>query len=293
MRWAHTNDFEVTVAPRQFGFYLIGDDAFTALPETRPGRWDGASVRASFPCAAIPADSAPTNFTQALAVEFTRGTAERPQATRRARDGRIGVRTMTADAYSARRMNEALEGATYLHFVATDTAAADRVFADCPDALKDLLKRGGGIIFDRMATGPKARAFLGEVGVYDPNAAAVTGEGRAVVCQGLSTNSLLRPQMGPGYMHLQFTRSFPKWDAKAQFATHVDRHHPDRAMAVAQEGVLGAGKIIFTQNDRAFNDWYENVPYGESVLSWVIGRPLGEHARLVCDMNGGVGQVIE
>ena len=294
VRQAYTNGFEVSVAPRQCGFYLIGGDDFTALPATRPGVWDGAALEAKLPHAPVPSANVPTNFTQAVAVEYTRGTAQKPQTTRRTQECAIRAIPITADAYTAGKMGEALQGATYLHFVATDPSAADRVFADCPEELKALLKRGGGIIFDRMATGPKARAFLKDVGVFDPNEHAVAGGDRAVICSNLSTNSLLYPLKADWFNQgLEFGRSFPKWDRDRQFATYVGQHHPDRAMAVAQENVLGAGKVIFTQNDRAFNDWYENMRYGESILSWMIGRQVKEHAKLVKDLNGGEGRVEE
>ena len=290
VRFAYTNGFEVTVAPRQCGFYLIGDDAFTALPAAKPGVWGGAAAAAVNPGATMPVANVPTDFTQAVAVEYTRGTVANPQTTRRSFDNLIAVRPMTADAYSARRMNEALEGANYLHFVGTDTKAADQVFADCPDALKALLKRGGGIVFDRMVTGPKARAFLKDVGVYDPNEAAVAVSDRGDRASSLPTNSLLcakREQL------VEANRFFRKWDKSRQFITHVAQRNPNDAVAVAQEKVLGAGKVIFSQNDRAFNDWYENQSYGNSIQSWMIGRPVAEHAKLVRDLNGGEGRVEE
>ena len=294
VRQAYTNGFEVTVAPRQCGFYLIGDDKFTALPAAKPGVWSGATLEATNPNVKMPVANVPTNFTQAVAVEYTRGTAEKPQTTRRSFENAIIVRPMTTDAYSVRKMNEALEDATYLHFVATDTKAADKVFEDCPDALKALLKRGGGIVFDRMVTGPKARAFLKEVGVYDPNEAAVSKGDDAVLCSNLSTNSLLYPNKAGWFNQaLHMSRGFPKWDREKQFVTHVGKHETDLAMAVAQEKVLGAGKVIFAQNDRAFNDWYENMRYGDSIQSWMIGRQVSEHAQLVRDLNGGEGRVEE
>ena len=293
-RFAWTNGFEITVAPRQCGYYLIGDDAFTAIPEAKPGVWGGAAIGATIPGAKMPVANVPTNFAQAVAVEYTRGTAAKPNTTRRSFENAIIVRPITADAYSARKMGDALDGADYLHFVATDTKAADRVFEDCPDALKALLKRGGGIVFDRMTTGPKARAFLKEVGVYDPNEAAVNKSDDAVLCSNLSTNSLLYPKKAGWFNQgLKFSRAFPKWDKERQFATHVGKHHPELAMAVAQDKVLGAGRVIFAQNDRAFNDWYENMRYGESILSWMIGRQVSEHAQLVKDLNGGEGRVEE
>ena len=293
-RFAWTNGFEIAVAPRQCGYYLIGDDAFTALPEAKPGVWDGATLEATIPNAEIPVAHVPTNFKQAVAVEFTRGTVAKPQTTRRSFENAIIVRPMTKDVYSIRKMNEVLEDATYLHFVATDTAAADKVFEDCPDALKALLKRGGGIIFDRMTTGLKARAFLKGIGVYDPNETAVSKNDDAVLCSNLSTNSFLYPNKAGWFNQgLHFDRGFPKWDKENQIVTHVGKHHPELAMAVAQDKVLGAGKVIFAQNERAFNDWYENMRYGDSIQSWMIGRQVSEHAKLVKDMNGGEGRVEE
>ena len=143
-----------------------------------------------------------------------------------------------------------------------------------------------------MVTGPKARAFLKEVGVYDPNEAAVDKSDDAVLCSNLSTNSLLYPNKAGWFNQvLQFGRGFPKWDKEKQFVTHVGKHEANLAMAVAQEKVLGAGKVIFAQNDRAFNDWYENMRYGDSIQSWMIGRQVLEHAKLVQDLNGGEGRI--
>ena len=291
-RFAWTNGFEIAVGPKQCGFYLIGDDKFTALPAAKPCVWGGAGVVKGNPKFKPKVSKVPEGFTQAIAVEYTGGTAEKPQTTRRSFENAIIVRPMTKDVYSARRMNEALDGATYLHFVARDAATADQVFEDCPDALKALLKRGGGIVFDRMATGPKARAFLKEVGVYDPNEAAVSKGDDAVLCSNLSTNSLLYPKPAGWFNQgLHFGRGFPKWDKEKQFVTHLGKHETNLAMAVAQEGVLGAGKVIFAQNDRAFDDWYENMRYGDSIQSWMIGRQVSEHAQLVRDLNGGEGRV--
>ena len=58
----------------------------------------------------------------------------------------------------------------------------------------------------------------------------------------------------------------------------------------AQEGVLGAGKVVFEENDRAFTTWYENQIYGENLISYVIGMNVGEHVRKVRLLNGGPGE---
>jgi len=57
--------------------------------------------------------------------------------------------------------------------------------------------------------------------------------------------------------------------------------------------VLGAGKVAFCQNSRAFNDWYEVKTYGDSVLSWFIDMSVREHAEKVKTYNGGIGEPVK
>ena len=41
------------------------------------------------------------------------------------------------------------------------------------------------------------------------------------------------------------------------------------------------------------DEWCENMRYGDSIQSWMIGRQVSEHAQLVRDLNGGEGRVEE
>jgi len=56
--------------------------------------------------------------------------------------------------------------------------------------------------------------------------------------------------------------------------------------------VLGAGKVVFSENMAAFTDWYENREYGDRVISWIIGMPVKEHADKVELQNGGPGEIL-
>ena len=288
-----TGDFEAFAGPQQTGFYLIGNEKFTSLPVAKSGKWAGAALEASRPNAKMPSIAAPTNFTPSVAVEVTRGEKGVPTKIRRSREASIEVRPLTVENCTARRFEEALENATYVHFAGT-AKEVDFLFADCAEPLKNLLKRGGGILLDRTDTGPNARKFFASVGVDDPNASAVRdfGDGKAeFVGNSVPTNSLLYPKKAEWFNQcLDYSRVFAKWDRSKQVATHVARLGRDHAMTVVQDKVLGTGKVVFSGNDRAFNDWFENMRYGDAILSWLIGRDVVEHARLVEALNGGPGQ---
>jgi len=62
---------------------------------------------------------------------------------------------------------------------------------------------------------------------------------------------------------------------------------------VIQDKVLGAGKVVFNQNERSFNDWYEAKTYGNVILSWFIDMPVEEHAKKTRYYIGGIGEPVK
>lgn len=84
--------------------------------------------------------------------------------------------------------------------------------------------------------------------------------------------------------------SFARWDAAHQFAPYVLKRNHEVAQMIVQEKVLGSGKIIFDCHARTFNDFYENRHLGDAILSYMIGMPVGDHAKKVELANGGPGE---
>ena len=100
---------------------------------------------------------------------------------------------------------------------------------------------------------------------------------------------------GRGHL-LQYAHALTKWDAAKQQAFYLSKPEwrldgKDTAMVVTQEKVLGRGKVVFEENDRAFTRWYENLIYGENLISYIIDMNVGEHIRKVNILNGGPGEV--
>ena len=52
-------------------------------------------------------------------------------------------------------------------------------------------------------------------------------------------------------------------------------------------------KVAFSENFLGFTDWYEQVEYGDVILSWFIGMPVKEHAKKVEILRGGPGAPFE
>jgi len=300
VRFPYTNGFDIAIGPRQCGFYLIGDETFTAVPETKTAVWNGPAVAAARPNG-IPAQvNDDPSFVPAKAVEFTRGDGKgNPTAIRRSREAMIDVTPVTpADCYPP-VLARALSTATYIHFSSLGTLSADEkktvddVFVSCADELKALLKRGGTILFDRSPAGPQTRAFLKEIGVFDPYAHPAPKLGDENTVWTSETNHPFAGNLAVkkgGFGRFQATeRSFAKWDAARQVApVRMVRNH-DVAVFVLQENVLGTGRVVFLENRFAFSDWYENRAFGDALLGWIVGRPIEEHAKKSLQRAGGIG----
>ena len=291
VRFAYTNGFEIALGPEQCGFYLIGDDKFTALPNAVGGTWTGARLASLAPSGILPKKTVKGDFKQAKAIEIVATKNGKPIALSRSEKAAIDVLSITEDGYNARQVAKVLDTAAYVHIQA-DASVSDLVFADCADQLKMLLKRGGTILFDKSAPGPKARAFLKDIDVFNPFSAITQevldqeGEWNATV----PTNSVLcvRKRSFKGLHCGEY--SFARWDAEHQYAPYVLKRNHKVAQMIVQEKVLGSGKIIFDCHARAFNDFYENRHLGDAILSYMIGMPVGDHAKKVELANGGPGE---
>ena len=291
-RFAYTNGFDIAVGANLAGFYLIGDEKFTALPETKEALWTGVSVSANLPKGA-PANAGDLgDFRPAKALEFAPVQNGKPQWIRRSADAVIDVAYSEAKDFDARGAAKVLKDAAYVHVRAD---GSDVLFESCGAELKALLARGGSVLFDKRAPGPKAQAFLDEVGVFNPYTALTRDVGD---CQGkwspsVSTNHpCFYPRVNrPGFHGLNCQeKGFAKWDAAKQVAPIVCSLKPEVGYLVAQEGVEGKGKVIFNECFATFTDWYENKELGNQLIGWMIGCPTAEHAKKVELLNGGPGR---
>jgi len=292
-----TNGFEVVVGPQSCGFYLIGDEKFTALPEVRQGVWTGARAWASHPAGQKTIVNTATNFTKAVAIEIAKKDANGHQLIRRSQDGRLERIRFGLDEYDPEVLKRALSRATYVHLRGDANAwdpgkpCFDAMFKDCADDLKALLKRGGGLLFDMTPPGESARAFLKEIGVDDPYATVENAkEDKGVWGKTVGKDHPLHDNLYQ-WRRFQMRRVFPKWSAE-QTAPIRAAYDDGKAVVVTQDKVLGAGKVVFSENMAAFTDWYENREYGDRVISWFIGMPVKEHADKVELQNGGPGEVL-
>lgn len=290
--------------------YLIGDDAFTAVPEhafCETGSF-GATRRESLTDGAtrnLAAMSELGDFKAPVKVVLFQKTAGGfPNATH-AR-GSLMQELMTGNSYNVKSFRDALADAKLLQLRALDAETLEKVFFESVDELKAFLRRGGTIMFDRTRTTPTAKAFLKDVGVYDVNESIAAGggyHGEANFDDLGKTHELFtkpwniyQPWVGK---RMQSGVCYTKWDAENQFAPFVicKRDRPDKesaaAMCVCQDKVLGAGRIVFQENDGAFTSWYEGVTYGENLLSWAIGINFKEHKRKVQLLYGGFGAPIK
>ncbi len=84
-----------------------------------------------------------------------------------------------------------------------------------------------------------------------------------------------------------------EWDKDKQFAPVTITKDRNFAILVCQENVYGKGKVAFSENFLGFTDWYEQVEYGDVILSWFIGMPVKEHAKKVEILRGGPGAPFE
>lgn len=85
--------------------------------------------------------------------------------------------------------------------------------------------------------------------------------------------------------------SFAKWDAVQEAPVRVEFHDED-AVLVLQDKVLGAGRVAFSTNNRAFQDFYEDVRYGTRLLGWLLGQEAAEHRKNVEKLRGGPGDLV-
>ena len=304
--------FTVSVLPRNTGYYLIGDAAFTAVPTVRPAAWMGADT-ASFKARPYEAKAIDiTGFKPTVAVEFVRTNGEgRPIAIARSTFAKYDVRSFTAKGFDAKDCKAALGEAKFIHFVDVEAKDADLVFASCADELKALLKRGGTILLSRTPTGPAAQAFLKEVDVFDPNPSAVKniGDSWGTWC-GPNDHPYLtadvqstgvEPKGGGSrewwnWKHLctyfQYGRVFAKWDEAKQLRLFRPMNDGEKyAGLVIQEKVLGAGRVIFNENQRSFTDWYESKAFGDNWMALITGEKSAEHAKKATQLNGGPSDV--
>jgi len=303
IRFAYTNGFDITIGPRQCGFYLIGDETFTALPKTTPAAVLTPAVATVRPNGTKVLAVEDPSFVPAKAVEFTRGDRKgNPISITRSKDAFIDVTPITPSDYYPPAAKKAIAAARYVHFAKlsglskSDAAAYDALFADCADELTALLKRGGALLFDMSPTGPKARAFLSSVGVYDPYAQLAPESSNNGAVWTSATNHPFandkKAQRG-GFGGFQSDRAFAKWDAAKQVAPVRRIRNSDEAAFVFQENVLGAGKVVFLENIFAFNDWYENRGLGDALLGWILGQSVETHAKKAKAYRGGIGTEIK
>ena len=80
-----------------------------------------------------------------------------------------------------------------------------------------------------------------------------------------------------------------EWDKEKQDAPVTIIKDRNYAILVVQENVYGKGKVAFSENFLGFTDWYEQVEYGDALLSWFIGMPVREHVKKVEILRGGPG----
>ena len=301
VRVAYTNGFEITVGPQQCGYYLVGDDAFTALPAAKIATWCGAEAAAENPKGASVIKASDSAFRPAEAIEVSVFSDGKPSYVRRADSAHIAVTKIDAADPDERAFARALKTASYVHLLPGSFggkgASADALFESQAENLKAFLKRGGGLLFDRSSVGPNARSFLKEVGVFDPTAGAEkgVGDGSGRWSPSVSTNHTLFAQCDcgvgePGFGSIGYGLAYPKWDVKTQTAPVRAARDDGYGVLVMQENVLGKGRVAFSENTFAFNDFYENKAYGNNLLSWFIGMSVNAHAQKVIEKNGGPGE---
>ncbi len=308
-----SNAFTVACEPQQCAFYLIGDDAFTAIPKTRDCAWAGSVATAFRPRTSAETAKLNLDFKPTVVVEFTRADERgEPVKYTQTIEAKYDIRAFTAKTFDAKACAAAIAEAKLVHFVDAQSQDADLVFANCAEALKGLLKRGGTILVTRTETGPAAQAFFKSVDVFDPNPSATRGIGDtwAVWCGGenhpyltadtvvfakepVQEKDLFLWQAWNGVCsYFQYGRVFAKWDPAKQQRLFIPKVDGEKyAALVVQEKVLGAGRVIFSENQRSFTDWYESKRFVRNLLAYIMGEKPSEHAQKVIEKNGGIGDV--
>ena len=298
VRTAITNGtFAVSAPSGNTGYYLIGDETFTSVPETAAGASLAPQIASVAPKGVMPTVAVDTNFVRVSAIEFVPERKGKPVSIRRSREAAFDVLPVTEATYDPATVNKFLKKASYVHFVMTGKTL-DRVFADCKEGLKAMLARGGAILVDRSAVGPEGHRFLDEVGVFDVTEKMLSGVGDTYACwnEEVPTNVAFRTSCHTSVGNRnswQYSQVFATWDKAKQVAPFVASLDKSKAMLVWQENVCGKGKVIFSGNVLTFSDWYENTKYGDNMLSWIVGRSVKEHAKKVEAQNGGLGEVVE
>ena len=295
VRFAYTNGFEIAVGPQQCGFYLIGDEKFTALPAAKDGAWGGAAAVATRPGTRAPAPVAAKGFVRKSVVEFV--TPDRnPASAMRARMAGLKIETFTRETFDAHSCARAIAQAAYVHVIAPG-ADSDLMFAACGDELKALLRRGGSILFDKSPVGRAGHAFLGEVGVFDPTPSVyVPPRGIAGrYSELMPTNHplyIVGREKSQGFAWMEGLKFYTEWSSD-QLVVSTQADDPSRALALVQENVLGAGRVVFDYNYYVFTDWYENRDYCDREIGWFIGMDPKDHYEQMKAFNGGPGEPVE
>ena len=295
-----TGSFEVSLAPGCTAYYLLGDAAFTSVPAAKDAEMRGASASAARGKAHKLTPSADASCAPQRGVEIAPArNGLRP--TSRAAFAKVMTTVVNTKGatrnFDREKMGAAIAAAQYV-LVLAEADESDVVFKECASELKELLKRGGGICFNHVTPGPAARALLKDVGVFDPTASAETGvgDGRGVRAEGVADDNPMLAQARremPMFSHgVGYRRVYRTWDRERQSAPYRAALDPNAAVVVLQDKVLGAGKVIFSENTSAFTDWYENITWGENILSWFLGRHVEEHAERVKRYNGGPGDPV-
>ena len=287
--------------------YLIGDAAFTAVPEY-----------ASCPSADFGLTLEPVlmeNAAKNLAAREKLGDFTRPVGVllfeETSMDGKPGPNPSHARGlyrqvlysranYEPRGFLADLKDVKLLQLMGVKDDMVERLFADCGSELADFLKRGGTIMFDHTKTTPAAQKFLAAAGVFDVTTTCVRrGDYWGVTNSSVIPETSLLYRKKDDYSRRQANTCYAKWDEKKQFAPFLicDRDKPEKdkqfAMCVCQEKVYGAGKVIFQLNDGAYTTWYEGGGYSDSLLSYATDINLYDHKQKVMLLNGGFGQPVE
>ena len=306
--------FAVSVDAENTGYYLIGDDDFTAVPSVKTAAWEGPSVGCDRANERKVKIEDVTGFKPMTVVEFVRTNDEGvPVSLSRTVAAKYDVRSMTAEEFDVKACKKALATAVMFHLVDAEANKSDVVFETCADELKALLKRGGSIVFTRSPTGPAARKFLKEVEVFDPNPSAESniGDTWGKWCgpegHPLLTSCHVASPVEPSTTHtpewwlwrsicdyFQYRRAFGAWDEKRQQRLFCPKKNGEKyAVLLVQENVLGSGRVVFNEGRNIFTDWYEPIRLAENVLSWLTGMKTDDHAKKVTALNGGPGMVVK
>jgi len=283
------NTFVVSAEAMQTSYYLIGDDAFTAIPSVRACVSEGPLARSANPQARHDTFEDVSAFKPVVGVEFVNiGRDGKPVSIRRSVDAKYDVRTITAADFDEKACRKGIAEAKYVNIVDQSPKDSDVLFESCGAELKEMLRRGGGIVFTRSPTGPAAQKFLREIDVFDPNPSAEKdiGDGWAKWC-GPADHPIVSASS-----FFQYGRVFHAWDHEKQISLFMPKNDGEGYSGlVVQEKVLGAGSVFFNENQRSFTDFYEAKEYSAILLSLLTGVKPEDHAAKVTIRNGGLGDV--